>query len=69
MDESDTEEPQWGDESIPSITVKDQRPFKKYLGVVMMLQTANWMISYLLKAQLIKLIETDVLYRDKDFRK
>ena len=50
MDESDTEEPQWGDESIPSITVKDQRPFKKYLGVVMMLQTANWMISYLLKA-------------------
>ena len=28
---------------------------------VMMLQTANWMLSYLLKAQLIKLVETDTL--------
>ena len=28
---------------------------------VMMLQTANWKISYLLKASLIKVIETDAL--------
>ena len=48
---------------------------------VMMLQAANWMTSYLLKTQLIKLIEIDVLekriyyilshlfYKDKDFSK
>ena len=34
---------------------------KKFNVCVMMLQTANWMISYLLKAELIKVIETDTL--------
>ena len=47
---------------------------------VMMLQTANWMISYLLKAYLVKIVEIDTLkkeyitffhpfYKAKDFSK
>ena len=33
----------------------------------MMLQTVNWMISYLLKAELVKLVETDVLEKKLNF--
>ena len=43
---------------LPRISVAT---LKQTIMCVIMLQTANWMIPYLLKAYLIKVIETDAL--------